>query len=346
MMKKHLLTLCAAVIAATMSLNAQKILIDEGFENGIQDSVWTQDFVSGQTPWMVEDEEDGLSFPSTVKQGTKRAYLRNMTGETQGYVTRLVSKEMDLSPTNVFQPELTFWYANPKWGADRDTLRVLYRTNTKGKWKQMAEYSTAMATWQKVRIELPEVGPVYQIAFEGKDNLGRGIVLDSILVRSAPECTVPHDIVVSNKGQDRVNIQWQSSWDPKQFEIIVSKDTIDPYEISEEVEARLVFHGLLPRFPHSYDMTLESGEFYLVYIRSICNNEISLWSHELTDGKPCGFHVHTTKQIPYECNFNYPSSQNRDPEWTSIPSNPLRRVLRIRKTVRRQSFLQEDRLLR
>ena len=46
-MKKHLLMFLAAVMATTMSLNARTVLIDEGFENGIQESVWTQVFVSG-----------------------------------------------------------------------------------------------------------------------------------------------------------------------------------------------------------------------------------------------------------------------------------------------------------
>ncbi|MBQ2519721.1 MAG: hypothetical protein II540_00365, partial [Paludibacteraceae bacterium] len=220
-MKKHLLMLLVAILATVMSLNAQTIIIDEGFENGIQDSVWTQEYVTGHTAWAVEDVEDGLSWPGMVKQGTKRAYLRNTTGETQGYKTRLVSKAMDLSPRKVYQPQLIFWYANPKWAADRDTLRVLYRTGLNAKWKQLAEYSNAMANWQKVTLELPEVGPVYQIAFEGSDNLGRGIVLDSIKLRSAPECTVPHDIFVSNKGSNRVNIAWAASWDAVQFELIV-----------------------------------------------------------------------------------------------------------------------------
>ena len=308
--------LFAILTVAAMSLKAQTIVIDDGFENGIQDSVWTQEFVRGEQAWAVEDVADGLSYPSTVKQGTKRAYLRNMTGETQGYVTRLVSKVMDLSPTVVYRPYLSFWYANPKWTADRDTLRVLYRTNTHGQWRRLAEYSTAMANWQQAKIELPDVGETYQIAFEGTDNLGRGIVLDSILLRSAPVCSVPQEIMVSNRGQDRVNIAWSASWDATQFEMIVSKDTIDPYDLTEEMEAQLTFHGLVPRFPHNYDLTLEAGEFYLVYIRSICPNEISLWSHELNDGKPHGFRVRTSKQIPYFCDFNYPSTQTRDPEWT------------------------------
>ena len=247
-MKKHLLMLFAAVMVAAMSLNAQTIVIDEGFENGIQDSVWTQEYVSGHTAWAVEDLSQGLSFPSTVKQGTKRAYLRNTTGETQGYVTRLVSKVVDLSPRKVYQPQLTFWYANPRWGADRDTLRVLYRNNVNGKWKRLAEFSTAMANWQKVTLELPEVGSTYQIAFEGTDNLGRGIVLDSVKLRSAPECTVPTRLTASNKGADRVNLSWTASWDAVYFEVIVSRDTIDPYTIEELDSTVIAYHGLVSGF--------------------------------------------------------------------------------------------------
>ena len=315
-MKKHLLMLFVAVMAASMSLNAQTIVIDEGFENGIQDSVWTQEFVKGHTAWAVEDVADGLSYPSTVKQGTKRAYLRNNTGETQGYATRLVSKVMDLNPRKVYQPELSFWYANPRWTSDRDTLRVYYRVSKNSKWNQLAEFSTAMANWQKVRIELPEVGPTYQIAFEGKDNLGRGIVLDSILVRSAPECVVPYNIVVSNKGANRVNISWSASWDANYFELIVSKDTIDPYNIDNISPELIAYHGLVSGLQQNKDLTLESGEYYYVYIRSLCENETSVWSSEKSEKGAFGFRVHATKAIPYFCDFNYPSTQSRDLEWT------------------------------
>ena len=315
-MKKHLLMLFVAVMAASMSLNAQTIVIDDGFENGIQDSVWTQEFVKGHTAWAVEDISDGLSYPNSVKQGTKRAYLRNNTGETQGYVTRLVSRVMDLNPRKVYQPELSFWYANPKWTADRDTLRVYYRTGKNAKWNQLAEFSTAMANWQKVKIELPEVGPTYQIAFEGKDNLGRGIVLDSILVRSAPECTVPHDIVVSNKGANRVNISWSASWDANYFELIVSKDTINPNELDQVPAELIAYHGLVSGLQQNKNLTLESGEYYYVYVRSLCENETSIWSSEASEKGAYGFRVHATKAIPYFCDFNYPSTQSRDPEWT------------------------------
>ena len=81
-MRRHFLTLLVAMIATTMSLKAQTMLSDEGFENGIQDSVWTQEFVVGHQEWKVESLEDGLNYPANVWQGSKRAYLRNNTGET------------------------------------------------------------------------------------------------------------------------------------------------------------------------------------------------------------------------------------------------------------------------
>ena len=318
-MKKHLLMFLVAVMAATMSLNARTVLIDEGFENGIQESVWTQEFVSGQMPWAVEGGDADLAYPSTALQGSYRAYLRNTKGETIGYRTRLVSKVMDLRPTKVYMPELTFWYANPKWGGDRDTLRVLYRTSARDAWKVLGEYGSASSDWKRVRLELPNVSQNYQIAFEGSDNLGRGIVLDSIQLRSAPECTVPDYLFVMSKGAGKINLSWVASWDAEYFEVIVSRDTIDPNEI-EAVEAahpeKIAYHGLVDGLYQNCDINLEAGEFYLAYVRSLCGEEISAWSSEVSKDGPFGFLVRKTKQIPLEEHFNYASGVTRDPDWT------------------------------
>ncbi len=315
---KKLLLFLVAVLAMTMTLNARVVLIDEGFENGIQEDVWTQECVTGQMFWAVEDEADGLNHPSSVVQGSKRAYLRNNTSETLGYQTRLISKVMDLRPTQVYLPELSFYYANPKWGADRDTLRVLYRTSERGAWNLLAEYSNSTADWQFVKLSLPGVTKTYQIAFEGKDNLGRGIVLDSIKLQSAPECSIPEDILVTNKGAGRVNISWSMTYDAFFYELLVTKDTIDPYTI-DEVEAttpeKIVYHGNVYG-ESSYDLPLEPGEFYLVYVRSNCGEEISAWSSEASKDGPYGFHVRTTKQVPFTEKFNYAKGTVRDSEWT------------------------------
>ena len=298
-----------------MTLNARVILIDEGFENGIQDSVWTQEFADGDTPWAVEDVADNIAYPSTMVQGNKRAYLRNNTGETIGYTTRLVSKAMDLR--SIHFPELTFWYANPKWGADRDTLRVLYRTSKNAKWKQLAEIGDAHSDWQRLKVSLPEVSQTYQIAFEGKDNLGHGIVLDSVVVQSAPDCTMPYDLMATSKGAGRVTLAWVANFDAYYYELIVTQDTIDPNmidEIEAETPEKIVYHGLVAE-DWSYDLTLESGEFYLAYVRSLCGDENSAWSSETEEG-PFGFRVRTTRQVPFTEKFNYQSGVFRDEDWS------------------------------
>ena len=321
-MKKHLLILFVAMFAAAWSLNAQTIVINEGFENGIQDSVWTQEYVVGETPWAVEGVEDNLVFPADVWQGSKRAYLRNTTGVTQGYKTRLVSKVMDLSPNVVYQPEMTFWYANPKWTADRDTLRVLYKTGHNADWKQLAEYSTASATWQKVTLILPEVNSTYQIAFEGTDNLGRGIVLDSIKLRSAPECTIPYDISTASLGNGKVNITWSASWDADAYELIVTKDSIDPDTVASIPDSLdiVVIHKQVDGLKQNVEVQLTSGAYYYVYLRSLCFSENSAWNSE--DPNQNGayyFRVKATKYLPYSYNFNMDYNAGklgRDAEWT------------------------------
>ena len=321
-MRRILLTMLMAIVATTLSLKAQTIVIDEGFENGIQDSLWTQEFVVGNTPWAVESVDDNLDYPKSVWQGTKRAYLRNTTGETQGYVTRLVSKVMDLSPEKVYQPELTFWYANPKWTADRDTLRVLYRTGPKAKWKQLAEFSTASANWQKVHLmELPELSETYQIAFEGTDNLGRGIVLDSVKLRSAPQCTTPHDIAINSLGAGKVNISWVASWDASRYEMIITKDEkISPDTIFNVADSVIALQTSVEGLFQNIDVQLESGAYYYVYLRSMCDFETSQWNHE--DPAQSGhfrFRVKATKNIPYSYGFDMPyepGTLRRDLEWT------------------------------
>ncbi|MBR6168061.1 MAG: hypothetical protein IKQ50_06495 [Paludibacteraceae bacterium] len=317
-MKRHLLMLWVAILATAMSLEARTVVIDEGFENGIQESEWTQEFVSGNMPWAVEDAGDDLEYPSTVFQGSKRAYLRNTTGETMGYKTRLISKVMDLRPTKVYMPELVFWYANPRWGGDRDTLRVLYRTGSRAAWKQLAEFSTAAANWQRVKLELPEVSSTYQIAFEGSDNLGRGIVLDSIKLQSAPECTIPYDLMVTNKGAGKVNFVWTASYDAEYYEVIISRDTIDPYMV-EDLELtqpqKIAYHGNVYDVTNC-DLSLEAGEFYLAYVRSVCEDENSAWSSEASKDGPFGFQVRVAKQIPFTERFNYASGTRRDADWS------------------------------
>ena len=316
-MKKFFLCLLMSLIGMYCSVEAQTIAFADGFESGdftTEYGDWIQEAVVGSTAWQTESAGPDLEYPSTVLFGNRRAYLRNTTGETQGYVTRLITPVMRLD--TVYRPLLRFWYANPKWTADRDTLRVLYKTEPKADWKLLKEISTASANWQKVEMTLPVYTEAYQIAFEGKDNLGHGIVLDSVIVRSTPECTVPHDVIVNNLGAGNVNIAWTASWDANKFEVIVSKDLIDPDTIAKIPAEQLAFHDSTKTgLQQNIDVKLVSGEYYYVFVRSICDGETSAWNN------PKGYHfrVKATKNVPYyyDCNLPYEAGKVRkDLEWT------------------------------
>ena len=309
-MRKFFLCLLMSLIGMFCSVEAQTIVFHDGFESGNLDK-WTQEAVVGNTAWDVESIDDNLAFPSNVIQGTHRAYLRNNTGETQGYVTRLISPVMKLD--TVYQPMLMFWYANPKWTADRDTLRVLYKNGPKANWKEIAVYADAQKDWTKVAISLPEYSEAYQIAFEGKDNLGRGIVLDSVVVRSAPECTVPRDFSFTSGSAGKATIAWQASWDANEFDVIITKESIEPDTIESVDPSVIVVQTKVDGMQHYYDATLKSGAKFFMYVRSVCEAEISDWSKEYA------FRMTATKYMPYFYDFNLdytPGFLDRDEEWS------------------------------
>lgn len=127
-MKKKLLVLLIAVAAIIVNLGAQTIVLSESFEKGIP-AGWTQESVFGDQKWVTEPLVSGesLLYPDGAVSGLGRALLRNTTGESKGYKTRLITPVMNLD--TVFQPILRYYHAQMKWTADFDTLRVLYRVH-------------------------------------------------------------------------------------------------------------------------------------------------------------------------------------------------------------------------
>jgi hypothetical protein len=312
-----------ALFAVTANLKAQTIALADGFESGdLATKGWTQENgldpkAAPATAWAIESEN--LAYPGGVVQGTHRAYLRNTTGETQGYVTRLVSPVMRLD--TVYRPLLRFYYANPKWTADRDTLRVLYRTGQNKKWNVLATYSDAKKDWEYIQLDLPEYNSTtYQIAFEGKDNLGRGIVLDSVVVRSTPECTVPRDFSVSTKGAGIVNLAWVASYDANQFEVVVLQQQIDPDTLASVPDSIITHHLFVDGLQQNVDLKLNSGDYYYAYVRSLCDAEESVWNSKDPNQKGAYyFRVKAYKKVPYTYGFDFPyeaGQTRRDLEWT------------------------------
>lgn len=315
-MKKKLLVLLIAVAAIIVNLGAQTIVLSESFEKGIP-AGWTQESVFGDQKWVTEPLVSGesLLYPDGAVSGLGRAVLRNTTGESKGYKTRLITPVMNLD--TVFQPILRYYHAQMKWTADFDTLRVLYRVSESSNWVLLQEFTQPIQMWTKETVELPRVGKTYQVCFEGSENMGRGIVLDSVVVRSKPECTIPHDMTVTNMHKNEVTLNWLASFDAVNFHIIVAKTDeifdIDDTDIeSAKANGLIVKDTVVSGWQTYVQLTnLEGKTNYVAFVRSLCENENSDWG-------AYPFYMKAIENLPYHENFDISQSSvvGQHKDWT------------------------------
>lgn len=315
-MKKKLLVLLIAVVAIIVNLGAQTIVLSESFEKGIP-AGWTQESVFGDQKWVTEPLVSGesLLYPDGAVSGLGRALLRNTTGESKGYKTRLITPVMNLD--TVFQPILRYYHAQMKWTADFDTLRVLYRVSESSNWVLLQEFTQPIQMWTKETVELPRVGKTYQVCFEGSENMGRGIVLDSVVVRSKPECTIPHDMTVTNMHKNEVTLNWLASFDAVNFHIIVAKTDeifdIDDTDIeSAKANGLIVKDTVVSGWQTYVQLTnLEGKTNYVAFVRSLCENENSDWG-------AYPFYMKAIENLPYHENFDISQSSvvGQHKDWT------------------------------
>lgn len=315
-MKKKLLVLLIAVAAIIVNLGAQTIVLSESFEKGIP-AGWTQESVFGDQKWVTEPLVSGesLLYPDGAVSGLGRALLRNTTGESKGYKTRLITPVMNLD--TVFQPILRYYHAQMKWTADFDTLRVLYRVSESSNWVLLQEFTQPIQMWTKETVELPRVGKTYQVCFEGSENMGRGIVLDSVVVRSKPECTIPHDMTVTNMHKNEVTLNWLASFDAVNFHIIVAKTDeifdIDDTDIeSAKANGLIVKDTVVSGWQTYVQLTnLEGKTNYVAFVRSLCENENSDWG-------AYPFYMKAIENLPYYEDFDISKSSvvGQHKDWT------------------------------
>ena len=97
----------------------------------------------------------------------------------------------------MYRPLLIFAHAQDQWTKDVDVLRVLYRLSPEAEWVEFKTFDECITFWQIDTVRLVGSSKTYQIAFEAIDNLGRGVVIDKVEVRSSPNCYEP-EIFVSN----------------------------------------------------------------------------------------------------------------------------------------------------
>ena len=296
-MKKclHFVVFLVLSLFAT-SVSAQNLgyVLEEDFEKGIP-TTWKQEKVFGDFSWTVESGD--LKYPNGTAKGTNRVAFRNTTRQTTGAITRLISPVMDLS--EVFQPILCFAHAQDKWTGDFDTLRVYYRTSESGRWIELKKFDQHIARWQRDTIYLTSVTKMYQIAFESTDNLGHGIVLDDVVVRSAPNCAQPFNLMITNVKNQGATLSWIASFDASELYLKVSTTPLTSAQLNDKNFKADAINATIDGAEIEYQMKgLVQGTKYYVYLQSNCDGELSEWSEVVE------FTTTTSLELPYYQNFN------------------------------------------
>lgn len=296
-MKRFLrkIMMSAWMVLISFSLKAQlSIVFDEGFENGMPVG-WTQEQVMGNFSWVVEDGD--LTRPSGAYGGSKRVAFRNPTSQTRHYVTKLITPVMDL--TGVYQPILCFAHAQDKWTDDFDMLKIYYRTSPDADWVLLKRYDEYLPEWQADTIMLVGVTDSYQLAFEATDNLGRGVVLDNIQVRSMPNCLQPDNLMAGQISNNSVMLSWNGSFDTETFHVKVSTVPLGEMTLgSDDVKADIVDELVSGEFYQLNITGLEAATEYYCYVKANCASESSFWSNELI------FKTSNLISVPYFQSFD------------------------------------------
>lgn len=343
-MRKHLLLLVsiAVMLLTSMFSKAQTVYFTDGFENGL-DAGWTQEYydaVAGQwvtetptisQPWKTESGA-GLQHPNGAAVGAGRAYFRQEAAEgknvqTTGYRTRLITPKMNLSG---YQPILRFYHAQAKWTADFDTLRVYYRQGAGTQWELLSEYTSPIQKWIFEEMDLPRTGDDYQIAFEANENMGRGIVLDSVIIRTKPQITTPHDMAFYDMRDNGINLTWEASKDADAFRVIVAESDLDLNVYPTNVDSvQLIVLDTLIESDRPQDIRLENlagGRVYYMQVQSIGEFENSVWSETFSFRMKPVVNITATEGYFEDFNIPYKSNLVKDMQletWTWSGIDPI-----------------------
>ena len=139
---------------------------------------WTQEYVSGSLDWSTASvNENGSVTPRT---GNSMAIL--FIDSPSNPTTKLVSPKLELAGS--VNPQLTFYFTQVNWYGDIDELHVYYKTSAGGAWTLIpgASYVNEVTNWTQITLNLPNVTDDYYIAFESRNQYGRGTTLDDVAV--------------------------------------------------------------------------------------------------------------------------------------------------------------------
>ena len=290
-MKKKCLffLLCMLTTVVAFAGKESSYILHEGFEEGVP-ATWTQEYATGtQVPWAVE-QSGASEYPAQAFKGSSLVALRNTTGQTQRFATKLVTPVIDL--TQAFQPIVVFSHAQMQHAGDVDPLYVYYRTSADARWVQIGKFENKTKGWKNDTIALPAPSATYQLAFEGVDNYGRGIALDEIIVRPMPTCDDPSNISADGLTSNSAILRWNGSLDTDSFRVVLTTSAqTDPENLTDVVKDEYVYD-----YQWSTD-GLERNTQYYFYIQANCGgaeSEIASYT----------FRTKNLSDVPYVETFN------------------------------------------
>lgn len=282
MLKKLLMAAFLALFTPLpVMLSARSgMLLNESFESGIPDS-WSLEYES-QNPdlklsWIIE-KSDVAVYPDGVADGNYRIAFRNVSGIEHKARTRLVSPVFD--PSGLQTPVLCFSYAAPRLNGKFDTLCVKYRNVENGDedWITLYRITKHSNYWKSDTIALVAWTDKYQLAFEGVDNLGRGICLDNIQVRELPQCSAPHSLSVSDISVSSAHLVWGAGFSQDAFRLKVSSYELKNFELTDPNSvadmADIIIDGASAEFILN---DLRPGIRCYWYIQTICGDDHTDW---------------------------------------------------------------------
>lgn len=286
--------LAALFLWGTGVVAAQEIeyALNESFEQGLPDG-WTQEHVSGSVDWIAET---GGDYPAGAADGQGRVALRNTTEQTQGFVTRLVTPVMDLS--NMTLPILIFSHAQEHNLGDVDELRVYYRTSASSDWILLEEggvFTDRVRTWETDTIVLSGSSRTYQIAFEGTDKFGRGVVLDKVQVRPIPTCTDPQLTLIDENTSSSFRVNWMASFDAQSCVVRVSESRLEDPETASPDD--LFLDTVVVGASSCLIEGLDVNTTYYAYVKANCGGESSGWMET-------SYTTQATVTLPHSEDFN------------------------------------------
>ena len=257
MLKKCLRLLLLAALMVPIGANAQSILLNEGFEEGIPDT-WSTIHVSGNNYWSASS-----SYHHT---GAYSAYIQ---WANSGHENYLVTPQL----TPETGDSLIFWVASQSWAGTTLSVKVSTTTTEGSAFSTtLASYTTgssgtigttSTSTFVRKAIDVSSyVGQNIFIAFHVSDDNGSSIILDDVtgIHMVAPTCFRVQAIAASEITTDGMTIHWTDTLNTSTYTLTywaagasTAEDTVTvtalsdtTYEISNLESFTAYFFSVVP----------------------------------------------------------------------------------------------------